>query len=79
MRSDGKTRSKLDCLSGSAQGRQLQRHSVLSLPIPYANADVVQVLDLETWKAVGVLKVGKEPDGMAHSKRTAKARKSGSH
>lgn len=35
--------------------------------IAHAGADVVQVLDLESWKAVGVLTAGREPDGMAYS------------
>jgi YVTN family beta-propeller protein len=35
--------------------------------IAHANADVVQVLDLESWQPVGVLRAGKEPDGMAYS------------
>jgi YVTN family beta-propeller protein len=37
--------------------------------IAHANADVVQVLDLESWKPVGVIRAGKEPDGMAYSPR----------
>lgn len=35
--------------------------------IAHANADVIQVLDLETWKTVGVLDAGAEPDGMGYS------------
>jgi YVTN family beta-propeller protein len=35
--------------------------------IANANADAVAVLDLETWKVIGTLKAGKEPDGMAYS------------
>ena len=35
--------------------------------IAHANADVVQTLDITTWKPTGVLKTGKEPDGMAYS------------
>lgn len=38
--------------------------------IAHANADAVQVLDLETWKPTGVLEAGKEPDGMAYSPLT---------
>ena len=38
--------------------------------IAHANADAVQVVDLETWKPAGALTAGKEPDGMAHSPRT---------
>jgi DNA-binding beta-propeller fold protein YncE len=34
-----------------------------------ANADVVAIVDLEAWKVVGLLKAGKEPDGMAYSRR----------
>ena len=35
--------------------------------IAHSNADAVQVLDLETWKPAGVLRAGKEPDGMAYT------------
>ncbi len=38
--------------------------------IAHSNADAVQVLDLETWKPTGVLRAGKEPDGMAYSPLT---------
>ena len=33
-----------------------------------ANADLVSVVDLEQWKLTGVLKPGREPDGMAWSR-----------
>lgn len=39
-----------------------------------ANADVVVVLDLESWQAVGTLKAGREPDGMAYSPLDVEAR-----
>jgi YVTN family beta-propeller protein len=32
-----------------------------------ANADAISVIDLESWNTTGVLKAGKEPDGMAYS------------
>jgi DNA-binding beta-propeller fold protein YncE len=32
-----------------------------------ANADVVIVVDLETWMPVGKITAGKEPDGMGYS------------
>lgn len=35
--------------------------------IAHANADVVQVVDLTTWKPKGILRAGREPDGMAYS------------
>jgi YVTN family beta-propeller protein len=35
--------------------------------IANANADQVSVLDLESWKLIGNLKTGREPDGMAWS------------
>jgi YVTN family beta-propeller protein len=35
--------------------------------VAHANADVITVLDLESWTAVGTLKAGREPDGMAYS------------
>jgi YVTN family beta-propeller protein len=40
--------------------------------VAHANADTVSVIDLETWKVVGALTAGKEPDGMAYSKLTVK-------
>ena len=40
--------------------------------VAHANADLISVLDLEAWKAVGSLKAGKEPDGMAYSRVAAK-------
>lgn len=36
--------------------------------IAHANADKIQVLDLETWKTVTTLTAGREPDGMGYSK-----------
>jgi YVTN family beta-propeller protein len=35
--------------------------------IAHTNADQISILDLETWKPVGTLTAGKEPDGMAFS------------
>lgn len=35
--------------------------------VAHANADVVQVLDLDSWRPVGVIRAGKEPDGMGYS------------
>lgn len=35
--------------------------------IAHANADVVQVLDLDTWETIEVLDAGAEPDGMGYS------------
>ena len=35
--------------------------------VAHANADVITVLDLETWKPAGTLTAGREPDGMAYS------------
>lgn len=35
--------------------------------IAHANADRIQVLDLDSWETVGVLTAGREPDGMAYS------------
>jgi YVTN family beta-propeller protein len=40
--------------------------------VAHANADVISVLDLDGWKAVGTLKAGKEPDGMAYSPLAAR-------
>lgn len=36
--------------------------------IAHANADKIQVLDLETWETVTTLTAGREPDGMGYSK-----------
>lgn len=38
--------------------------------IAHANADVIQVLDLESWETVTVLDAGAEPDGMGYSSVT---------
>lgn len=35
--------------------------------VAHANADVITVLDLEKWTAVGTLRAGREPDGMAYT------------
>lgn len=35
--------------------------------IAHANADQISVVDLESWKRIGSLTAGKEPDGMAYS------------
>lgn len=35
--------------------------------IAHANADRIQVLDLESWETVGTITAGREPDGMAYS------------
>jgi YVTN family beta-propeller protein len=34
-----------------------------------ANADAIAIVDLESWKIIGTLEAGKEPDGMAFSPR----------
>jgi YVTN family beta-propeller protein len=34
--------------------------------VAHANADVISVIDLSSWTAVGTLTAGKEPDGMAY-------------
>jgi len=39
-----------------------------------ANADVVAILDLETWKVSGVLTAGKEPDGLGYSALSVRPR-----
>lgn len=41
--------------------------------VAHANADVITVLDLETWAPAGTLTAGREPDGMAYSALDAKA------
>lgn len=35
--------------------------------VAHANGDVISVVDLESWKVVGMLRAGAEPDGMAVS------------
>lgn len=35
--------------------------------VAHANADVISVVDLESWQRVGSLRAGKEPDGMGFS------------
>ncbi len=41
--------------------------------VAHANADVITVLDLESWTPAGTLKAGREPDGMAYSALDVKA------
>jgi YVTN family beta-propeller protein len=41
--------------------------------VAHANADQITILDLETWKPIGTLTAGKEPDGMGYSKLDVKA------
>jgi len=36
--------------------------------VAHANADAVAVIDLKAWRAVGTLRAGREPDGMAYSR-----------
>ncbi len=41
--------------------------------VAHANADEISILDLERWEAVGSLRAGKEPDGMAYSAQRVSA------
>ena len=41
--------------------------------IAHSNADQISVVDLESWKVIGALKAGKEPDGMAISSHNVPA------
>lgn len=45
--------------------------------IAHANADRIQVLDLETWETVGTVTAGREPDGMGYSTVETAARDTG--
>lgn len=38
--------------------------------VAHTNSDVVSVIDLSTWKVVGILEPGKEPDGLGYSRLT---------
>lgn len=40
--------------------------------VAHANADEISIVDLESWKRVGSLTAGKEPDGMGYSKLDVK-------
>ncbi|HEX7180637.1 MAG TPA: beta-propeller fold lactonase family protein [Thermoanaerobaculia bacterium] len=40
--------------------------------VAHANADQISIVDLESWKKVGSLTAGKEPDGMGYSKLDVK-------
>ncbi|HKH47735.1 MAG TPA: beta-propeller fold lactonase family protein [Thermoanaerobaculia bacterium] len=40
--------------------------------VAHANADQISIVDLESWKRVGSLTAGKEPDGMGYSKLDVK-------
>lgn len=35
--------------------------------VAHANADVVSVVDLDSWEITGLLRGGKEPDGLGYS------------
>ena len=60
-------------LFGDSFGRSSVPVGVLVAPdgkrafVAHANADVVSVVNLETWEVEGTLRGGKEPDGMAYS------------
>jgi YVTN family beta-propeller protein len=41
--------------------------------VAHANADIITVLDLEKWEAVGTLRAGREPDGMGYSPLAVRA------
>ena len=41
--------------------------------VAHSNADAISVLDLTTWKKVGSLSAGREPDGMAYSPLSVRA------
>ncbi len=41
--------------------------------VAHAHGDVISTIDLETWKATGTLKAGREPDGLAYSAVKAKS------
>ncbi|MFQ5877580.1 MAG: cytochrome D1 domain-containing protein [Acidobacteriota bacterium] len=45
--------------------------------VAHANADVVSVVDLDSWKVVGELKPGREPDGLGYSPLRVEARGGG--
>lgn len=40
--------------------------------VAHANADAISIVDLESWKKVGSLTAGREPDGMGYSKLDVK-------
>jgi DNA-binding beta-propeller fold protein YncE len=72
-------------LTGSSGGRMLEMGQssapigIVVAPdgkrawVAHANADAISVIDLQKWEAVGTLKAGKEPDGMAYSSRKVSA------
>jgi DNA-binding beta-propeller fold protein YncE len=41
--------------------------------VAHANADVISVVDIESWKIVGTLRAGKEPDGLGFSEMDVSA------
>jgi len=77
-------RVKLDLAASDPEGRLFgDRFGESSVPIgieiapdgrrawiAHSNADAIQVLDLESWRPIGVLTAGKEPDGMGYSPLT---------
>ncbi len=71
-------RIKTGLVAGSAGGRVLGFAGGVPIGIvispdgkrayvAHANADAIAILDLDRWAAIGTLKAGKEPDGMAYS------------
>lgn len=74
-------RVTLELTAKEAEGRMMGDFGNSSVPIgieiapdgkrayvAHANADQISIVDLESWKRVGSLTAGKEPDGMGYSK-----------
>lgn len=73
-------RVPLEAPKGRTEGRLMNEFGSSSVPIgieiapdgkrayvAHANADEISIVDLESWKKVGSLAAGKEPDGMGYS------------
>jgi YVTN family beta-propeller protein len=73
-------RVSLELTAKEAEGRLMDDFGASSVPIgieiapdgkrayvAHANADQISIVDLESWKRVGALTAGKEPDGMGYS------------
>ncbi len=78
-------RVSLELTAHEAEGRLMDDFGASSVPIgieiapdgkrayvAHANADQISIVDLESWKRVGSLTAGKEPDGMGYSKLDVK-------
>ena len=81
----GERRIPLELSAKETEGRLMGDFGASSVPIgieiapdgkrayvAHANADQISIVDLESWKRIGALTAGKEPDGMGYSTQDVK-------